>query len=53
MGQPRHHPRVMFAMADDPVKLEFVGSLSRPGGNIAGVTLLVSELARSGSSKGV
>jgi putative tryptophan/tyrosine transport system substrate-binding protein len=29
---------IMFAMAGDPVKLGFVGSLSRPGGNIAGVT---------------
>jgi ABC-type uncharacterized transport system substrate-binding protein len=44
MGQPRHHPPIIFAMADDPVKLGFVGSLSRPKGNIAGVILLVSEI---------
>jgi ABC-type uncharacterized transport system substrate-binding protein len=35
---------VVFGMAGDPIKLGFVGSLSRPEGNITGVTLLVSEL---------
>jgi ABC-type uncharacterized transport system substrate-binding protein len=37
-------PPIIFAMADDPVRLRFVGSLSRPEGNIAGVILLVSEI---------
>jgi hypothetical protein len=40
-------------MADDPVKLGFVRSLSRPEGDIAGVVLVASESPRSGSSKGV
>jgi putative ABC transport system substrate-binding protein len=35
---------IVFAMAGDPVKLGFVGSLNQPGGNITGVSLLVSEL---------
>ena len=34
----------MFAMADDPVRLGFVGIRSRPEGNIGGVILLVSEI---------
>ena len=40
---------IVFAMAGDPVKLGFVSSLNQPGGNITGVSLLVSELVRNGS----
>ena len=40
---------ITFAMADDPVKLGFVRSISRPEGDIAGVILVASESPRSGS----
>jgi putative tryptophan/tyrosine transport system substrate-binding protein len=36
---------IVFTTAGDPVQLGLVGTLSRPGGNITGVTLLDVELA--------
>jgi ABC-type uncharacterized transport system substrate-binding protein len=35
---------IVFAIAGDPVKLGLVAGLRQPGGNVTGVSLLVSEL---------
>ena len=36
---------IVFYVAEDPVRLGLVASLSRPGGNLTGVNFFVSELA--------
>ncbi len=41
---------IIFAVADDPVKLGLVASLARPGGNVTGVSFLLSDLVAKQSS---
>jgi putative ABC transport system substrate-binding protein len=36
---------IIFAVGEDPVKLDLVASLARPGGNLTGVNFLNTELA--------
>jgi putative ABC transport system substrate-binding protein len=35
---------IVFLIAEDPVRLGFVGSLARPGGNLTGVNIFTAEL---------
>ena len=43
---------IIIMSGDDPVRLGFVASFNRPGGNITGVSILSNELAAKRSASG-
>jgi ABC transporter substrate binding protein len=50
MNATKTIPIVLTGFGSDPVKAGFVDSLARPGGNVAGLTILTTELGGGGWS---